>query len=106
MSNREAFEQAYAEDNNCDLEWCQSQRLANGQLSGPVHGKSLALVAAGQGCSVSEVQLDLIPHDVTLPYPPRHMGFLEPEREVPGYTLEQMLEYGRACAAEALKQTK
>ncbi|MDU8358026.1 hypothetical protein [Pseudomonas syringae group sp. J309-1] len=30
MSNREAFEQAYAEDNNCDLEWCQTQRMKNG----------------------------------------------------------------------------
>ncbi|MGX0957445.1 hypothetical protein AB7M18_003573 [Pseudomonas viridiflava] len=28
--SREAFEQAYAEDNNCDLEWCQGQRLDNG----------------------------------------------------------------------------
>ncbi len=30
MTNREAFEQAYAEDNNCDLEWCQAQRMENG----------------------------------------------------------------------------
>ncbi|MCQ2999781.1 hypothetical protein NLO98_08425 [Pseudomonas syringae] len=55
---------------------------------------------------MSETQLNFIPAGVTLPPPPRHMGFLEPEREVPGYTLEQMLEYGRVCAAEALKQTK
>lgn len=55
---------------------------------------------------MSETQLNLTPIAVTLPYPPRHMGFLEPDRELPGYTLEQMLEYGRACAAEALKQTK
>ncbi len=55
---------------------------------------------------MSEVKLKLIPLAVTLPHPPRHMGFLEPERQVLGYTLEQMLEYGRACAAEALKQTK
>ncbi|MDU8358027.1 hypothetical protein [Pseudomonas syringae group sp. J309-1] len=55
---------------------------------------------------MSEVQLKLMPVAVTLPHPPRHMGFLGPDREVPGYTLEQMLDFGRACAAEALKQTK
>jgi hypothetical protein len=30
MSGRDQFEQAYAEDNNCTLDWCQSQRLSNG----------------------------------------------------------------------------
>jgi hypothetical protein len=47
----------------------------------------------------------LQPH-TTLPHPPRHWGFLQPEREVPGYTLEQMKEYGSLCAAEALRQNK
>ncbi|WP_193752140.1 hypothetical protein, partial [Pseudomonas abietaniphila] len=41
-----------------------------------------------------------------LPHPPRHWGFLQPEREVPGYTIEQMKEYGALCAAEALRQNK
>jgi hypothetical protein len=39
-----------------------------------------------------------------LPHPPRHWGFLEPERKVPGYTLEQMKEYGAACVAAFNKQ--
>lgn len=39
-----------------------------------------------------------------LPHPPRHLGFLEPEREVPGYTIEQMKEYGAACVAALSKQ--
>jgi hypothetical protein len=30
MTSRDQFEQAYAEDHNCTLEWCQSQRLSNG----------------------------------------------------------------------------
>jgi hypothetical protein len=30
MTSRDEFEQAYAEDHNCTLEWCQSQRLSNG----------------------------------------------------------------------------
>lgn len=55
---------------------------------------------------MSESQLELMPVAITFPHPPRHEGFLEPERDVPGYTLEQMLEFGRVCAAEALKQTK
>jgi hypothetical protein len=41
-----------------------------------------------------------------LPHPPRHEGFLQPERKVPGYTLDQMKEYGAQCAAEALRQNK
>jgi hypothetical protein len=48
----------------------------------------------------------LLPHHTLLPHPPRHWGFLQPEREVPGYTLEQMMEYGAQCAAEALRQNK
>lgn len=55
---------------------------------------------------MSKAQLNLMSRTVRLPHPPRHSGFMEPDREVPGYTLEQMLEYGRTCAAEALKQTK
>ncbi|WP_162864989.1 hypothetical protein [Pseudomonas viridiflava] len=55
---------------------------------------------------MNEIQLDLIPRKLTLPHPPRHSGFLQPEREVPGYTLEQMIEYGKACAVEAVKQSK
>lgn len=30
MTSRDQFEQAYAEDHNCTLAWCQSQRLSNG----------------------------------------------------------------------------
>lgn len=30
MSSRDQFEHAYAEDHNCTLDWCQSQRLSNG----------------------------------------------------------------------------
>lgn len=48
----------------------------------------------------------LLPPHTLLPHPPRHEGFLQPEREVPGYTLEQMKEYGALCAAEALRQNK
>ena len=48
----------------------------------------------------------LLPHHTLLPHPPRHWGFLQPEREVPGYTLDQMKEYGALCAAEALRQNK
>ncbi|OSR62640.1 hypothetical protein BV325_01678 [Pseudomonas syringae pv. actinidiae] len=33
-------------------------------------------------------QLDLIPRRMYLPHPPHHTGFLEPDRKVPGYTLE------------------
>jgi hypothetical protein len=47
----------------------------------------------------------LLPH-TPLPHPPRHEGFLQPEREVPGYTIEQMKEYGALCAAEALRHNK
>lgn len=56
--------------------------------------------------AVSEQQLNLIPRPVTLPHPPRHTGFLEPDRQAPGYTLEQIIEYGKACAIEAVKQSK
>ncbi|MCD5994204.1 hypothetical protein KDX38_10750 [Pseudomonas sp. CDFA 602] len=55
---------------------------------------------------MTEQQLDLIQRPATLPHPPRHTGFLEPDRQVPGYTLEQILEYGKACAIEAVKQSK
>jgi hypothetical protein len=48
----------------------------------------------------------LLPHHTLLPHPPRHEGFLQPEREVPGYTLDQMKEYGAVCAAEAFRQNK
>lgn len=51
-------------------------------------------------------QQKLLPHHALLPHPPRHWGFLQPEREVPGYTIEQMKEYGALCAAEALRQNK
>lgn len=51
-------------------------------------------------------QLDLIRRAITLPHPPRHTGFMEPDRQVPGYTLEQMLEYGKTCAIEAVKQSQ
>lgn len=30
MTDRQRFEQAYAEDNNCTTTWCESQRIANG----------------------------------------------------------------------------
>lgn len=30
MTSRDQFEQAYAEDHNCKLAWCQNQRLSNG----------------------------------------------------------------------------
>lgn len=30
MTSRDQFEQAYAEDHNCTLEWCQNQRPSNG----------------------------------------------------------------------------
>jgi len=56
--------------------------------------------------TMTEAQLPLIPRWAVLPHPPRHAGFLQPDREVPGYTLEQMLEYGRVCAIEAVKQSK
>ncbi|WP_175500142.1 hypothetical protein [Pseudomonas sp. NFACC02] len=52
------------------------------------------------------MQQRLLPPAIVLPHPPRHWGFLQPEREVPGYTLEQMKEYGALCAAEALRQNK
>lgn len=48
----------------------------------------------------------LLPPQTLLPHPPRHWGFLQPQREVPGYTIEQMKEYGALCAAEALRQNK
>lgn len=37
-------------------------------------------------------------------HPPRHWGFLEPKREVPGHTIEQMKEYGAACVEACTKQ--
>ncbi|MFK3794786.1 hypothetical protein [Pseudomonas sp. NPDC088444] len=40
------------------------------------------------------------------PHPPRHKGFLQPDREVPGFTLEQMKEYGAACVAGFIEQNK
>lgn len=55
---------------------------------------------------MTETQLDLIPRQFILPHPPRHSGFLEPNREEPGYTLEQMKEYGRVCVEEFVKQSK
>lgn len=69
------------------------------------------------GCDISlceEIELilrdNMRDHWVTfgnvLPHPPRHQGFLQPEREVPGYTLDQMKEYGALCAADALRQNK
>jgi hypothetical protein len=56
--------------------------------------------------SVLPAQSRLLPNHTALPHPPRHEGFLQPGREVPGYTLEQMKEYGAVCAAEALRQNK
>lgn len=32
MTSRDRFEQAYAEDNNCDVEWCEGQRLKESYL--------------------------------------------------------------------------
>ena len=32
MTSRDLFEQAYAKDQNCTIEWCQSQRLSTGYL--------------------------------------------------------------------------
>jgi len=52
------------------------------------------------------MQQRLLPPVIVLPHPPRQWGFLQPEREVPGHTIEQMKEYGAACAAEALRQNK
>ena len=57
-------------------------------------------------CGCEQMQQRLLPPAIVLPHPPRHWGFLQPEREVPGYTLEQMKEYGALCAAEALRQNK
>ncbi len=48
-------------------------------------------------------QKTLLPPTIVLPHPPRHWGFLQPNREVPGYTLDQMKEYGAACVAEFIK---
>jgi hypothetical protein len=50
------------------------------------------------------IQSNLLPPQTLLPHPPRHWGFLQPEREVPGYTLEQMKEYGAQCVAAFIKQ--
>jgi hypothetical protein len=49
-------------------------------------------------------QQQLLPPTFVRPHPPRHWGFLQPEREVPGYTIEQMKEYGAACVAAFIKQ--
>lgn len=46
----------------------------------------------------------LLPPHTMLPHPPRHTGFLQPNREVPGYTIEQMKEYGAACVEAFAKQ--
>jgi hypothetical protein len=48
-------------------------------------------------------QKPLLPPTIILAHPPRPWGFLEPNREVPGYTLDQMKEYGAACVAEFIK---
>lgn len=53
-----------------------------------------------------EVQLTLLPPRIILPYPPRHHGFIGSTREVPGYTIEQMMEFGLACIAEFKRQNK
>lgn len=50
-------------------------------------------------------QQRLLPASFIQPHPPRHYGFLQPEREVPGYTIEQMKEYGAQCAAAFVRQT-
>lgn len=47
----------------------------------------------------------LLPVQVAPPHPPRHTGFMQPGRETPGYTIEQMKEYGAACVAAFIKQT-
>jgi hypothetical protein len=49
-------------------------------------------------------QQRLLPLALVLPHPPRHWGFLQPEHEIPGYTIEQMKEYGAACVAAFIKQ--
>jgi hypothetical protein len=60
-----------------------------------------------QQCSEHlRTQGKLLPTLTLLPHPPRHWGFLQPEREVPGYTIEQMKEYGALCAAEAIRQNQ
>ncbi|WP_268797557.1 hypothetical protein [Pseudomonas huanghezhanensis] len=46
----------------------------------------------------------LFPVTPVLPHPPRHTGFFLPDREVPGYTLEQMKEYGAMCVAAFARQ--
>jgi hypothetical protein len=56
--------------------------------------------------AVLPTQSRLLPNHTALPHPPRHWGFFQPGRKVPGYTLEQMKEYGAQCAAEALRQNK
>jgi len=48
------------------------------------------------------IQAGILP--AVLPHPPRPTGFLQPDREVPGYTIEQMKEYGAACVAAFAKQ--
>lgn len=50
------------------------------------------------------IPTQLFPVKPVLPHPPRHTGFLQPDREVPGYTVEQMKEYGAACVAAFAKQ--
>lgn len=52
------------------------------------------------------VQRKLLPLAFVQPHPPRHEGFLQPAREIPGYTIEQMKEYGAQCVAAFIKQNK
>lgn len=64
---------------------------------------SLRLDHPERKASPPPAQESLLPPTVILPHPPRHWGYLAPKGEVPAYTLEQMLEYGRACVAEFIK---
>lgn len=57
-------------------------------------------------CGCEQVQQRLLPAVFIQPHPPRHTGFLQPERAIPGYTLEQMKEYGAACVAAFIEQNK
>ena len=55
-------------------------------------------------CGCEQMQQRLLPPAFVQPHPPRHEGFLQPEREVPGYTIEHMKEYGAQCVAAFIKQ--
>jgi len=56
------------------------------------------------GCTAKVYRAQAAMFPAVLPHPPRHTGFLQPDREVPGYTVEQIKEYGAACVAAFAKQ--